>query len=1429
MDSELHIEHEMFYDPNYDGMPDEEIEPADNHEKIHAMYAPNRGMLGAGQYHGTHVTGTVLGNAPPRDEYVKHDGHGMDARVIFQDIGRQLALSPPENMYEDGWGRSMDEGSYIHTNSWGGAGGYSGLAIETDEFTWDHRDYTILWAAGNDGPDPETIMNQPHAKNALSIGATANHPIEDNVAGFSSRGYANDGRIKPTILGVGICTSADQTEDGYAGLGGTSMATPGIAGQVSQVRQYYEEGWYPIGYANPSEGFNPSSALIRATLINGAVEVSGNDAYLHGEEFPNRDQGFGRSTIDRALYFEWDERRSVIFDSWNEGNAPLELSTGESWSMDFDVVDDAEELEVTLAWSDYPGEGGAGSIHIVNDLDLELETPDGTRYVGNAYTGHNPGYSEPDPTSNMWNGPRSGEWDGLNVEENILMLPDHNDLQTGTYTLTVTAHSVPSGPQPFAVVVSGGLQPIMAEGTPPSIDITSPSAGDVWEHGDEVDIIWTTTAGADPIDFVDLRYSLDNGESWEFIAEGLPNDGSLTWTVPNVNSAESLIQARVMDNAGRYDIDTSDMFEIMGTPPAPPSGLGVHKDGGPTVVTFEDFADGNYDGWEVHNGSWDASEGYLQGYGKISTPAVMDGEDLDAYGVWEFDFQFTDMDDAGPTDAQIMRFNFISSGNPASPSGYVMTVTGQTAAGPQANLWPLENGDAIGDAPILAGTWTGGTQVSTLRIERDLSNEFTIYIDGGLVGTVVDDTYATTEYIGFNHDPNPLGGEPHIVHNVGALTELEGEPHNILTWDASPDDPGEVSHYNVYRSEDQTGQYELIAEVTADGSQEYTYVDEYKGEDDDITWWYFVRAVGINGMEEDNENTAPEPADGEAPSITLTRPEGGETFTAGEQENILWQTEIGDNPVETIDFKYSTDGGGSWTTIETGLPDTGNYIWTVPDEASIDSLVGATARDSAGRTGSDVSGTFIIEGIPPSPPENLMVEHHGTPEAVVNGIFEGDYEPWELTRTVAEGEARWDSENYIEGGSIYVAVEAEGEGTIRTEDSYWEQDITPTSEEITVSGAFRKNIFYDSNSGIGWSWETHVHHAIVEILVYDTTSGWQTVHIDQDTSVGDSGWGEFAPITYVPDGYADSVRLRMHVEAEGDTGPAGGNHTAIGELWMDHISVTTEGAEGTDDNLLTWDASPDDPDSISHYNIYRSESEAGPWEIPIGSVDADGSLDYEYLDAGAGTGDDTIWWYVVRAVGTNGMEEDNSNVVREPTTELVTYDIELHAHINADGWNFVSFNLIPVESSLEAILEHSDYGIAGNYDKVMYYDASADSWHVYVPGRPDHFNNLQSWNHRMGIWIRLTEDSTLTVEGSIPTQTTITLYPGWNMVGLPSAQGGIHDIPSEVSRVGRFDAAAENNIVYVDVQGFQFQPGQGYWIYNGADVAVDWVVDYNTE
>ena len=185
-----------------------------------------------------------------------------------------------------------------------------------------------------------------------------------------------------------------------------------------------------------------------------------------------------------------------------------------------------------------------------------------------------------------------------------------------------------------------------------------------------------------------------------------------------------------------------------------------------------------------------------------------------------------------------------------------------------------------------------------------------------------------------------------------------------------------------------------------------------------------------------------------------------------------------------------------------------------------------------------------------------------------------------------------------------------------------------------------------------------------------------------------------------------------------------------------------------------------------------------------------------------------------------------SEAIMASTHEMKTMDIHLHDHTDSDGWNFVSFNLMVPDTSLEAILEHTEYGISGNYDRVMYYDASAGSWYSHLTGRPDHFNNLGRWDHTMGIWIRMTADDVLTVEGTAPYQTTITLEPGWNMVGLPSSTEGNHGLPSQISMVGRFHMASPYNIAYEDADGFQFRPGEAYWVRNDAHHAVDWVIEY---
>ena len=97
----------------------------------------------------------------------------------------------------------------------------------------------------------------------------------------------------------------------------------------------------------------------------------------------------------------------------------------------------------------------------------------------------------------------------------------------------------------------------------------------------------------------------------------------------------------------------------------------------------------------------------------------------------------------------------------------------------------------------------------------------------------------------------------------------------------------------------------------------------------------------------------------------------------------------------------------------------------------------------------------------------------------------------------------------------------------------------------------------------------------------------------------------------------------------------------------------------------------------------------------------------------------------------------------------------------------------------------------------------------------------------MGIWIRMTGDDVLTIGGTEPTSTSITLEPGWNMVGIPSETSGNHGLPAEISNVGYFDASEEYNVAYTDDVGdFNFEPGRGYWLFNRADYATTWTVEY---
>jgi subtilase family protein len=445
--------------------------------------------------HGTHTSGSLAGDQSPFADCTgfttpgRNGGDGLapGAKLVVQEMGDGFEYL--NNRGGTLWNLAdvaYQSGVRIHSNSWGGAcydifgecvAGctipYDSFARDADLAMWTYPDLLLVTAAGNGGdfcPPPVSVGTPANAKSLLTVGSVGHGASAGVHSSFSSPGPVFDGRLKPALSAQGESTvsaasDANPTSNvcsDTCSLDGTSMSSPTAAGLAALAREYYTAGYYATGARNPGSGFTPTGALLKATLIDGAVALG---AAAPAADF---EDGYGRILLGGTLAFAGGSFQLRV-DDHRAG-----ITTGSVVTHAYDVAG-GEPFRATLVWTDFPAALNA-AVARVNELKLEVIDPSGAVWFQTL----DAGTGLPVMTSNA-----AAPHDALNVEERLVF----TNPAPGRWVVRVRGVDVPMGPQSFAVVVRGALANCPAPASPAAPALSTPA-----EH--QVQVSWNSVPGA---------------------------------------------------------------------------------------------------------------------------------------------------------------------------------------------------------------------------------------------------------------------------------------------------------------------------------------------------------------------------------------------------------------------------------------------------------------------------------------------------------------------------------------------------------------------------------------------------------------------------------------------------------------------------------------------------------------------------------------------------------------------------------------------------------------------------------------------------------------------------------------------------------------------------------------------------------------------
>lgn len=433
-----------------------------------------------------------------------------------------------------------------------------------------------IWAAGNNGVSAQYGNLEgfyaafTSAKNSISVGSidTDNGRISD----FSSMGPTFDGRIKPDLMAPGCVNSipipsasiqaARCGSQQYTGNCGTSMSAPVVSGVIALMMDAYQQSF-------GSQASNLTPSTYKAILINSATDLIKPNSYQSDEDFDNPDieaplrffegpdysTGYGLINSEKAVGVIKNTSR------WRQGTY-----TNRTQSYTLDVLEGSEDVQITLAWDDEPGDASLGILEsqLVNDLDITITDPDGNVYypwiIDPLPITDSPENGTKDPISTADLKPAYKGIDRLNNVEMITVCSPNS----GRWRINITGFNLPNGnSQKYSLASTHDLQgyinigiynicerfPILCiiDEIYPPIKVID----DIWKIGPKNPIISVDEICKYVLDCPGCGSFWNKCPGYEFEVRGLPSNAIITL----VNSDGDII-ATEKQNQQKHQIKT---------------------------------------------------------------------------------------------------------------------------------------------------------------------------------------------------------------------------------------------------------------------------------------------------------------------------------------------------------------------------------------------------------------------------------------------------------------------------------------------------------------------------------------------------------------------------------------------------------------------------------------------------------------------------------------------------------------------------------------------------------------------------------------------------------------------------------------------------------------------------------------------------------